>query len=197
MKLPIEGLDAPIPGNSTGPSAHLPTSGEVSLYSDPATFGTPSPRFYADSEGMLGSEPACAQHQSQWHKSGRKYLIHGKNGKKIDRNMAVKDIYPRFLYIFSDVVCLITRNQKAWAETALMLLEWSNVGAHNTVNQYALPAAVIVLNQPTIEDKRWISDNQEAATTDFFMVVDKEIKENSKLRAMAAEVGISKQPYFG
>lgn len=113
-----------------------------------------------------------------------------KNGKIVDRSTAVKEIYPRFLYIFSDVICLVTRNPKAWAETALKLLEWSDIGAHNTVNQYVLPAAIIVLNQRTIEDKRWISADLGAATEDFFAVVEKEIEGNNKLRAMASKASI-------
>lgn len=121
--IPIETVEAPVPGCSAGPSAFIPTTGEVNLYTDPAIFGTTTPQFYADCEGFLGSEPACAQHHNGWYRLGRKYLIRGKSGKTVDRSIAVKEIYPRFLYIFSDVICLVTRNPKAWAKTALKLLE--------------------------------------------------------------------------
>lgn len=79
--IPFENAEAPVPGCSAGPSAFIPTTGEVNLYADPATFGTTTPQFYADCEGFQGSEPACAQHQNGWYKLGRKYLIRGKERK--------------------------------------------------------------------------------------------------------------------
>jgi hypothetical protein len=184
----LDELEAPVPGSDSGSHSFLPTTGEVNLYYDPETFGTKSPRFYADCEGMHGAEPAAAQHQKLWHKYGRPYLIEEKDGKQIDRSTAVKTIYPKFLYIFSDAICMVTKSHKSWAETAVTLLEWSAIGAQNTVNQYALPAAIIILNQPTVEAERWISEDQDAATQDFFDSVEQEIVENATLREMARKV---------
>ena len=82
---------------------------------------------------MLGGEPVAAQYQTEWPRFGKKYLLESKDGKPIDRKSAVMTIYPRFLYIFSDVICMITGNEKAWADSAMKLLEWSVVGAHNMV----------------------------------------------------------------
>jgi hypothetical protein len=180
-----------VPGSQTGSSACLPTTGEVNLYVDPETFGTVVPHFFADCEGMFGGEPAAAQHQKEWSKYGRRYLLESKDGKQIDRKTAVMTIYPRFLYIFSDVICMVTRNQKAWADSAIKLLEWSLVGAHNTVNQSALPALIVVLNAPTIENEAWVSDDHDAATRDFFMSIEQEITENSTVREMAKKVWCS------
>ena len=184
----IEGIEAPVPGARGGSAAVFATTGEVNLYADPATFGTKYPRMFVDCEGMLGGEPASAQHQKEWSNHGRRYLLRSKDGKEIDRKTAVLNIYPRFLYIFSDVICMTTRNQKAWADSAVKLLEWSKVGAHNTVNQYALPALVIILNGPTIENEAWISNDLDSATRDFFAAVEKEIDENTTLREMAKKV---------
>lgn len=181
-------LEAPIPGSNSGSAAFQPTTGEVNLYPDPATFETQNPRFYADCEGMLGAEPVAAQHQKVWWKYGRRYLIEERDGKRIDRSTAVKTIYPKFLYIFSDVICMVTRNQKSWADTAVRLLEWSTVGAYNAVNQYALPALIIILNAPAVEDQRWVSEDQDQATEDFFKSVEQEIVENETLREMAKKV---------
>jgi hypothetical protein len=192
----IDNLEAPIPGVRSGSAACLPTTGEVNLYVDPRTFGKKHPQFFADCEGMLGGEPVASQHQKEWFRDGRKYLLESKDGKSIDRKTAVMTIYPRFLYIFSDIICMVTRNQKAWADSAVKLLEWSQVGAHNTVNQYALPALIIVLNGPTIENEAWVSDDQDAATRDFFMAIEKEISENATLREMANKVTTIPQPFF-
>ncbi|PVI06697.1 hypothetical protein DM02DRAFT_709324 [Periconia macrospinosa] len=185
----LDSWDAPMPGAQQGQAALLPTTGEVNLYPDPDTFGSETPRFYADCEGMLGGEPAAAQHQLSWPKAAKsKYLLHSRDGKQIDRKTAVMTIYPRFLYIFSDVICMITKNQKAWADSVVHLLDWSRVGSHNTVNQYALPALIVILNGPTIENNAWLIDD-DAATNDFFMTIEHEIQENNVLRAMALKHG--------
>jgi hypothetical protein len=158
------------------------------LYPDPSTFGTAAPRFYADCEGLFGAEPVAAKHQKIWQQRGRKYLIEDKDGVQVDRSMAVKTIYPKFLYIFSDVVCMVTRNPKAWAGDITKLLEWSSIGAHHTVNQYALPAAIIVLNAPQMENESWVSDDPDALTWQFFDTISREIKTNTRLRDMASKV---------
>ncbi|KAF9887744.1 hypothetical protein FE257_009697 [Aspergillus nanangensis] len=182
-------LEAPVPGAASGSSAILSTTGEVNLYLDPTTFGTEAPTFYADCEGMLGTEPVAAQHQSEWARYGKRYPVITKDGKHMDRRTAVQTLYPRFLYIFSDVICYVTRNHKAWADSALRLLEWSMVGAQSTINQHALPALIIILNGPTLENEEWISGDLEAATKDFFSAVEKEITENNTIRSLADKFG--------
>jgi hypothetical protein len=184
----LDDLDAPVPGSDSGLSVLSATTGEVNLYPDPSTFGTAAPRFYADCEGLFGAEPVAAKHQKIWQQRGRKYLIEDKDGVQVDRSMAVKTIYPKFLYIFSDVVCMVTRNPKAWAEDIIKLLEWSSIGAHHTVNQYALPAAIIVLNAPQIENESWVSDDPDALTWQFFDTISREIETNTRLRDMASKV---------
>jgi hypothetical protein len=184
---------SPTPGENSGSTVCIPTTGEVNLYLDPETFGSAKPHFFADCEGMLGTEPAAAQYQKDWFRTARRrYPLEPKNGKQFDRKTAVMDIYPRFLYIFSDVICMVTKNQKAWADTAIKLLEWSSVGAHNTVNQYALPALIIVLNSPDSENEAWLSGDSEAVTNDFFSAIEKEISEDASISAMAKKVKLSR-----
>lgn len=184
----FDSLDAPVPGAQSGSSAIRSTTGEVNLYLDPTTYGSISPMFYADCEGMLGTKPVAAEHQTEWAKYGQKYLIESKDGKVIDRRTAVNTIYPRFLYIFSDVICYVTRNHRAWAESALRLLEWSKAGIQNTINQHALPALVIVLNGPTLNNEAWLGDDPEIVTDDFFKAIEKEINETSEFRELAKKV---------
>ncbi|KAF5717819.1 hypothetical protein FMUND_5550 [Fusarium mundagurra] len=182
-------LDAPVPGAQTGSSAIRSTTGEVNLYLDPSTFGTVAPMFYADCEGLLGTEPLAAEHQTEWARYGQRYLIESKDGKPVDRRTAVKTIYPRFLYIFSDVICYVTRNHRAWAESALRLLDWSKVGVQNTINQHALPALIIVLNGPTLENEAWLGDDHEVVTDAFFQAIEKEISETTEFRELAQKHG--------
>ncbi|KAG5758333.1 hypothetical protein H9Q72_013528 [Fusarium xylarioides] len=187
--LDFDPLDAPVPGAQTGSSAIRSTTGEVNLYLDPSTFGTVAPMFYADCEGLLGTEPLAAEHQTEWARYGQRYLIESKDGKPVDRRTAVKTIYPRFLYIFSDVICYVTRNHRAWAESALRLLDWSKVGVQNTINQHALPALIIVLNGPTLENEAWLGDDHEVVTDAFFQAIDKEISETTEFRELAQKHG--------
>lgn len=188
----LDSLEAPVSGAQSGTSAIFSTTGEVNLYLDPSTFGTATPTFFADCEGMLGTEPLAAQHQNDWSKSGRRYLIDAKDGKPIDRRTAVMTIYPRFLYIFSDVICYVTRNHKAWADSAVRLLNWSKVGAQNTINQFALPALIIILNGPALENEAWVSDDHGTVTNDFFLAIEREISENTELRELAQQVRTSR-----
>lgn len=188
-------LEAPVPGAQTGLAAIISTTGEVNLYLDPTTFGTESPVFYADCEGMLGtSRPLAAEHQTEWARTGKRHIVETKDGKGMDRRTAVKTIYPRFLYIFSDVVCFVTRNHRTWADSAMRLLEWSMVGAENTINQSALSALIIILNGPALENEKWVSDDHDAATKDFFQAIEKEISANAKIKAMAKRVSVISRP---
>jgi hypothetical protein len=189
-------LEAPVPGAVNGNSAIFSTTGEVNLYFDPTTFGTEAPTFYADCEGMMGTEPLAAQHQKEWARQGKRYPVAAKDGKYMDRRTAVQSLYPRFLYIFSDVVCYVTRNHKTWADSALRLLEWSMIGAQNTINQHALPALIIILNGPTLENEEWLSGHPDAATEDFFSAIEKEISENNYLRNLANKVSILPVPSY-
>ncbi|EGX45760.1 hypothetical protein AOL_s00140g76 [Orbilia oligospora ATCC 24927] len=181
-------FEAPIPGQTSGSSAMISTTGEVNLYPEPSSFGTETPIFFADCEGLMGTEPVAAKHQNDWVTAAgtRKYEIR----ITMDRRDAVKALYPRLLYIFSDVICYVTSDHKSWADLAVRLMEWSKVGAQNTINQCSLPALIIILNAPKIENENWISGNYNAATADFFQAVDEEIRENNMLRELARQHGV-------
>ncbi|KAK6511350.1 hypothetical protein TWF481_000270 [Arthrobotrys musiformis] len=178
-------FDAPVPGARSGEGLLLSTTGEVNLYAEPSTFGTKSPIFFADCKGIMGSEPLASRYQNSWAKLGRKYRIQ----ISMDRRTVVKKIYPRFLYIFSDVVCYVTKDHRSWADTAVRLLEWSSAGAQTTINQYTLPALIIILNAPIVENSDWVSDDQDAVTRDFFRVIENELEANDNLTGLASKYG--------
>jgi hypothetical protein len=120
-------------------SKDQPTSADVHLYSDPKTFLSAEPILYADSEGMRGGERAplalsiihdayrerVAGHKvHEGSKSSRRWAATRKrliewlqsNGpeyeKKIRREYAVTEMYPRILYAFSDVIVFVMRNAR-------------------------------------------------------------------------------------
>ncbi|KAH6855719.1 acyl transferase/acyl hydrolase/lysophospholipase [Chaetomium sp. MPI-CAGE-AT-0009] len=86
--------------------------------------------------------------------------------------------------MFSDVVCYVTRNQKTWADSALKLLEWSNAGAESSINKSVLPALIIILNAPSLEEETWLGDGTEP-TDAFFNAIDAEISASSKFATIA------------
>lgn len=94
----------------------ISTSGDVHLFSDPRTHDTPFPIFYADCEGIDGSD----------FSSATKYLIEFVNAYSfediiykyrvisppITQRWAVRELYPRILFPFSDVICYVTTNPR-------------------------------------------------------------------------------------
>ncbi|KAK3358831.1 hypothetical protein B0T25DRAFT_449228 [Lasiosphaeria hispida] len=183
--------DVPVLGSDSGHSANKSTTGEVNLYSDPGTFGTESPVFFADCEGLSGGEPIASEHQSAWFKHGISYPIAANGDQPLDRKTATENIYPRFLYMFSDVVCMVTGNPRRHSDLALKVLGWAKAGAQKAINQDSLPALVIIINAASImrPDPRWLSD-PEAATEAFFETVAGEISKNRGLQALAEEGGV-------
>lgn len=183
--------EAPGVGSSTGTlDSCTSTSGEVNLYKDPSTFGSTNPILYADCEGLEGGEPLCSKYQKEWSKYGKTYLMETKdsNGHPMDRKSAVRNLYPRFLYLFSDIICLVSKNPKSFSSIVAMLMQWSEVGARKSLNQYTLPAVIIIINQPTTDFPRWTTTDTEVATNDFFDTIESEVQSNNDLKAIAAKV---------
>ena len=104
-----------------------PTSGHVHLYTDPETAFGPLPLLYADCEGLDGGETAPVADQLrepsrklvQGQKRQRLFntkprqLVYAKtNSEARNREWAVKKVYPRLLYTFSDVVVFVLRNTR-------------------------------------------------------------------------------------
>ncbi|KAI1090318.1 hypothetical protein F5B19DRAFT_463449 [Rostrohypoxylon terebratum] len=118
-------LETPVVGDRGGFSS---TSADVHLYSDPITIDTSCPMIYADCEGMQGnSDPSAAQHQretesdqdqralvpQQWLNEFKpiKVQLAGKNSAEGRENFT-SNLYPRLLYIFSDVIIYVLQNTR-------------------------------------------------------------------------------------
>ncbi len=82
------------------------------------------------------------------------------------QSSVVKQIYPRFLYIFSDIVCYVSRNTKYYAsssasslkpcsndvvrgaeEDMAQLIDWARNGHDLTTNQGMKPGLIYIINQ--------------------------------------------------
>lgn len=118
-------LDEPYPSPVVG-SPHndgKPTSADVHLYADPDTFEGQRPMLYADCEGLDAGEEspfAITSKRNRLREERRKIVdrISGQprrlewanTDRKQTRHFAVRELYPRLLYTFSDVVCFVLRN---------------------------------------------------------------------------------------
>ena len=73
------------------------------------------------------------------------------------RKIVVKNLYPRLLYAFSDVVCFVTTNSRA-AQTILEeMFKWAKDGHEKTLNQRVRPGLVIVLNKMSQDSQETLS----------------------------------------
>ncbi|KAI9691461.1 MAG: hypothetical protein M1822_007532 [Bathelium mastoideum] len=123
-----------------------PTSGDVHLYADPETAYTRLPMLYADCEGLQGGEMEPAANK-----------LRSKN-KNSQGEWAVKRVYPRLLYTFSDVIVFVLRNTRTFESSTLtLLLDWASTSLEFSINQPTMPHAIIVLNatHPGVDNDEW------------------------------------------
>ncbi|KAL1847964.1 hypothetical protein Daus18300_013767 [Diaporthe australafricana] len=79
--------------------------------------------------------------------SSRRAIAWARTPQARKREFAVSQLYPRILYTFSDVVVFVLRNPRAFESTVLdRLVGWGARSIGASLNQPALPHAVIVLN---------------------------------------------------
>lgn len=124
LGLANSGCPSPVAGSTKNDK--MPTSGDVHLYADPATIQTQFPKLYADCEGLEGGQEAPLANQIQRQgdastlKERKKLVIGGakrviewaKDDITSSREYAVRHLYPRLLYTFSDVIVFVLRNPK-------------------------------------------------------------------------------------
>jgi hypothetical protein len=119
----------------------VPTSGDVHLYSDPASCDTDTPILYADCEGLDGGErdpmsvksraklenkKSLSEHRQLRRKifntvpdmvrarynTSERDLLWATTEKTRSREYIVRNLYPRLLYIFSDTIVFVTKNPR-------------------------------------------------------------------------------------
>lgn len=129
----------PVPGYATANNLNAPTTGDVHLYADPATFLGQHPILYADCEGLdagnavpvavtvqqesisesTSSDPRQPQGRAQEFiqifapRVCRRELTWAANDpERQTRAFQVSQLYPRILYTFSEVIVFVLRNPK-------------------------------------------------------------------------------------
>jgi hypothetical protein len=177
-----EKFPSPVSGNIND---NVPTSGDVHLYSDPASYYSSMPMLYADCEGLDGGEnvPRGARYKRgdglgitarppttrldpgrPGEKTGRaahssqRDLSWANTPETRKREYAVTQLYPRLLYTFSDVVVFVLRNSKTFESIVLeKLLDWASASIEKSLNQPALPHMIIALNASdlSLDERQW------------------------------------------
>jgi energy-coupling factor transporter ATP-binding protein EcfA2 len=119
-----EQFDTPVVGTIGNTS---PTSTDVHLYMDPHTSDSDHPILYADCEGLEGGErepvaakavkkrAANAMSSVPYHSLqpvSERDLIWADKSWRRTREFAVRELYPRLLYTFSDVIVFVLKNPK-------------------------------------------------------------------------------------
>jgi len=104
-----------------GVNIHIPTSGDVHLFPDPATYRSKRPIYYADCEGLLGGnrEPMESAIRSQSAEDVlARTMLHAERTQQakilwangnVTREKLVATLYPRVLFTFSDIVVFVSK----------------------------------------------------------------------------------------
>ena len=72
-------------------------------------------------------------------------------------SVVVKTIYPRFLYIFSDVVCYVSGSSRTAEDDVVRLIEWAHNAHDLTTNQGIRPGLIYIINQDNHSDlNKWL-----------------------------------------
>ncbi|CEF77784.1 unnamed protein product [Fusarium graminearum] len=127
------------------------TSSNVNLYSDPDSFLKENPLLYADCEGMDGDEMPAAMRNTPpsafqtWGLDARDITWETEpgNGGIWTRRVITKTLFPRILYIFSDVVVFVPHNRIGLEEYIFQLAQWGYSATVQAYNKPVLPGVII------------------------------------------------------
>jgi hypothetical protein len=195
------GPHAPIVGM---PHATVPTSGDVHLYRDQSEEldNIARPLFYADCEGFHGGEvapPGSFAVQKELNQTGLartvfnnwfQYVVGRVRKRTVNftsdhdqgrpRDAAVRKIFPRLLYNFSDVVIFVVSASAARSlhEGFEKIIDWASASRGTATNRVSPPRLIVVINHAD-EGAEWDPDK----TTDEIFEEQKGLLEgNTKIR---------------
>ncbi|KAI0882625.1 uncharacterized protein GGS22DRAFT_191215 [Annulohypoxylon maeteangense] len=132
------------------------TSSNVHLYVDPSTVEQSTTILYADCEGTGGSEKTIDVEDKNvevyspqaFHPTPIKWGHIDADGTQTkSRHYITKTLYPRVLYIFSNVVVYVLWNKKRKEDMIVDLLQWAHNATDQSYNKPVLPSLVIALNR--------------------------------------------------
>ncbi|KAF5573225.1 hypothetical protein FPANT_12525 [Fusarium pseudoanthophilum] len=182
----------------------IPTSGDVHLYCDTLMDENEAvgrPLLYADCEGFGAGTQRPTSHQGQRYDSwtsvpglpnirrwqeGWRYIANGfrRPLPAVERRQdAVRYLFPKLLYNFSDVVVNVMQSHSLQQidDSIVELLEWAEVSHVSAINRFGLPHLIIVINRSDTD-----SDWDPFATGQQILNEQQRVLEgNDRVKAMA------------
>lgn len=127
-----------------------PTSSGVHLYKDPATTIHAKPILFADCEGFNAGAGIPTSRTPWTHEDDNRVIQKLQISSRLyagdSKTSAVEELYSRFLYAFSDVVCFVTKSEQTITLDFQRLLEWASRGLQTSANQTQKRTLIIILN---------------------------------------------------
>lgn len=164
-------LEAPVTRCTNTGYITAPTTEGVNLYRDPSTAASQNPILFADCEGFGAG---AAKGLLPAGDGARKELtvldeieISTKSeiGANCSRSQAIENLYARFLYAFSDVVCFVTKDAQTVAAQMEQLLLWVAGAFKAAINLQPTKTLIVIFNKSDIYDQRWMDEDQLAKDT--------------------------------
>lgn len=146
MRLLIKTGPKPLPGS---PLCNTPTSSDIHAYlSSLSDHGGPDSVLFCDCEGKHGAVPISSKFKHL-------YMMNNKELENL-RSEYVNIAFPRLMYMFSDVVVLVTNgSRRAIKELTDEISIFGGLAASGTVNQLRLPALIVVYNKRAFREGMW------------------------------------------
>lgn len=145
-----EYVETPVTRIASPDKLASPTSSGVHLYKDPLTTALRKPILFADCEGFNAGAGVPTSRTPWTHEDDnrviRKLQISSRLYAGDSKTSAVEELYSRFLYAFSDVVCFVTKSEQTITMDFQRLLEWASRGLQTSVNQTQKRTLIIILN---------------------------------------------------
>lgn len=161
-------LETPVTRCASTCSITAPTTEGVNLYSDPTSAESQSPIFFADCEGFgAGAARGLLPTDNEQLTIIDEIEISAESeiGANCSRSCAVENLYARFLYAFSDVVCFVAKDAQTLSAQMEQLLLWVAGAFKAAVNLQPTKTLIIVFNKLEIYDPRWTDESELAKDT--------------------------------
>jgi energy-coupling factor transporter ATP-binding protein EcfA2 len=198
-----DGVKTQVPVVGSNLHQDVPTSGDVHLYADPKTFEDEFPILHADCEGLDGGERepmgakarnkrdakdkrtrSFVKHIRKQHHTSEREILWAKTDQTRSREYHVRNLYPRLLYTFSDVIVFVMKNPRVIENAIEQLIRWAEAALETSSNQPVLPHAIIVLNASdnASDPELWDVNN---ATVNLMESVRRAVHQNHSMRKFA------------
>ncbi len=123
--------------------------------------------------------------RARWsHSTSEREILWATTEQKRSRDYLVRNLYPRLLYTFSDVIVFVMKNPRVIEVVIEQLIQWAAAALETSSNQPVLPHAIIVLNasENATDPELWDVDKSTAA---LMKSVQRAVHQNHTLKKFA------------